>query len=66
MTVVHAAPVTLSSLTEDERNHRFDRLQSRLPAIWASMQHDLEGESVVVVPSLAVGSTAASAAMVQA
>lgn len=66
MTAVDNAPVTLSSLSDAERNERFDQLQSRLPPIWASMQQNLEDESVVVVPSLIVGSRASSAAMIQA
>jgi hypothetical protein len=66
MTLVETAPVTLSSLTDDERNERFDLLQAKLPPIWSSMQTELEDESVVVVPSLAAGSRATSAAMIQA
>lgn len=61
-----AAPATLSSLSDAERDDRFDRLQERMPGVWASMQHNLEDESVVVVPSLTVGSRATSATMVQA
>ncbi|MFC8682570.1 peptide ligase PGM1-related protein [Microbacterium ureisolvens] len=66
MTLTATAPVTLSSLTDAERDERFDRLQERMPPVWASMQQNLEDESVVVVPSLTVGSRATSAAMVQA
>jgi len=66
MTLTDTATVTLSSLSDTERNERFDRLQERMGQVWASMQHDLEGESVVVVPSLAVGSRPTSVAMIQA
>ena len=66
MTSVDTGSVTLSSLTDAERNARFDRLQSRLPAVWAAMQHDLEDESVVVIPSLAVGTTVTAASLIQA
>lgn len=44
--------VTLASLTDAERYARYDLLQTRMPGIWSSMQHDREGESVVVVPSV--------------
>jgi hypothetical protein len=66
MTVADTSPVTLSSLSDAERDERFDLLQRRMPEVWAGMQRDLENESVVVVPALIVGSRNTSAAMIQA
>jgi hypothetical protein len=45
---------TLTELAEDQRAERFDRLQSRMPAVWDAMKLDLDDESVVVVPSVSV------------
>lgn len=44
-------PRFLADLDEDARNEAFDRLQSRLPAVWRSMRLNEADESVVVVPS---------------
>lgn len=66
MTVADTSGVTLSSLTEAARDERFDRLQSRMPHVWAGMQQNADDESVVVVPSLIVGARTSSAAMIQA
>src|SRR3954452_25566656 len=66
MTAV-AAGVTLSMLTEDQRNERFDALQRRLPDVWAAMRLNQEGESVVVVPSVTLDRiTAGSGSLTQA
>lgn len=65
MTVSDIPRVTLSSLTEAERDARFDRLQTRMPRIWSAMQSDVEVESVVVVPSVPV-SSASTPALLQA
>ena len=43
---------TLRSLSEREREERFDALQRRLPAVWDAMRLNLPGESIVVVPSV--------------
>jgi hypothetical protein len=49
-----AAPAsrTLDELDETERNRRFDELQALMPSVWELMRHDVDDESVVVVPSL--------------
>jgi hypothetical protein len=47
----------LSDLSEHERSRLFARVQERLPAVWDAMRHDLEDESVVVVPSVSLDST---------
>src|SRR4051795_731445 len=62
-----AAGVTLSMLTEDQRNERFDALQRRLPDVWAAMRLNQEGESGVVVPSVTLDRiTAGSGSLTQA
>src|SRR5215212_7504456 len=62
-----AADVTLSMLTEDQRNERLDALQRRMPDIWAAMRLNQEGESVVVVPSVTLDRiTAGSGSLTQA
>ena len=43
-----------TSSDEAERYARFDRLQRRMPAVWDAMGRDLEGESVVVLPSISI------------
>jgi hypothetical protein len=43
---------TLSGLDEAQRYEQFDRLQERMPEVWAAMRLNQEGESVVVVPSV--------------
>ena len=43
---------TLASLSERQREERFDTLQQRLPAVWSAMRMNLAGESIVVVPSV--------------
>jgi hypothetical protein len=45
---------TLGDLDEDERYARFDQLQQRLPTVWSTLGHDVENESVVVIPSMSV------------
>lgn len=47
-------PELLSALTEDERNRRFDELQSRMPGVWDAMRLNHDDESVVVVPSISL------------
>jgi hypothetical protein len=61
------ADVTLSMLTEDQRNERLDALQRRMPDVWAAMRRNQEGESVVVVPSVTLDRiTAGSGSLTQA
>jgi hypothetical protein len=45
---------TLRSLSEREREERFDTLQRRLPAVWSATRMNLAGESIVVVPSVSL------------
>ena len=45
---------TLRSLSEREREERFNTLQRRLPAVWSAMRMNLAGESIVVVPSVSL------------
>ena len=47
----------LSELNERERSRLFARVQERMPAVWDAWRHDLEDESVVVVPSVALDGT---------
>ncbi|MFE5670825.1 peptide ligase PGM1-related protein [Agromyces sp. NPDC056523] len=42
----------LAALDDEARFHRFEDLQLRMPAVWDAMGHDLDDESVVVVPSV--------------
>jgi hypothetical protein len=44
-------PPTLATLSEEERAERFAALQERLATVWAAFGANLEGESIVVVPS---------------
>ena len=50
----------LSSLTEDERYQRFDRLQARMDGAWDAMRLNLDDESVVVIPSITLDRAVAS------
>ena len=43
-----------TSNDEAERYARFERLQQRMPGVWDAMARDLEGESVVVLPSMSI------------
>ena len=54
MTTSLDPPTTLAVLGEDERYARFERLQERLAEVWQIMRLNLEGESVVIVPSVTV------------
>jgi PGM1 C-terminal domain len=66
-TAPSGAPDVLSRLTEDERYQRFDRLQSRMPAIWDAMRLNHDDESVVVIPSITLDrAVAASGSITQA
>jgi hypothetical protein len=57
----------LSQLDEQERYRVFDRLQTSMPAVWASMQRGFDDESVVVVPSISTdGPTTRSGTVTQA
>ena len=47
----------LSDLSENQRSRLFARLQERIPAVWDAFRLDLEDESVVVVPSVALDPT---------
>ena len=47
----------LSAMTEDERYHYFDQLQSRMVGVWEVMRLNYDDESVVVVPSLTLDRT---------
>ena len=49
--------VRLSDLGDADKRQRFDDLQARMGSVWDAMQHDHEGESVVVVPSVALDPT---------
>ena len=51
---------TLTSLSEDERNARFDDLQTRLPGVWRLFGLNEPGESVVVVPSVSLDKVTSS------
>jgi len=58
---------TLDRLDDVERYERFDRLQAAMRGVWDIMRLNLEGESVVVVPSVTVDRVGArSGAMTQA
>ncbi|HEY0473018.1 MAG TPA: peptide ligase PGM1-related protein [Kribbella sp.] len=52
------APGVLSALTEEDRYRLFDRLQSRMAAVWDAILLDYDDESVVVVPSMSLDRTA--------
>ncbi|MGZ4639973.1 MAG: peptide ligase PGM1-related protein, partial [Actinomycetes bacterium] len=54
MTTAVTTPAGLADLDEDERYARFDRLQQRMAAVWDGMRLNLEGESVVVIPSVSL------------
>jgi PGM1 C-terminal domain len=53
----------LSDLDERERNERFARLQERLVPLWQALRLNQPGESIVVVPSVAPGSSGGGAAV---
>ena len=57
---------TLASLTERQREERFESLQQRLPAVWSAMRMNLAGESIVVVPSVTLDRVVDRRAPVQA
>jgi hypothetical protein len=57
---------TLSALGQDARDARFQQLQDRMESVWGAMKHDLEDESVVVIPSVTPSGTATTATMTQA
>ena len=48
-------PRTLSQLDEEQRYSEYDRLQARMPDVWALMRREVQDESVVVVPSMSLG-----------
>ncbi len=50
----------LSAMTEEERNRRFDLLQSRMVGVWNDMRLNYDDESVVVVPSISLDRAVAS------
>ena len=49
-----SGPTTLSQLDEAARYERFDVLQARMAGVWDSMRLNVEGESVVIVPSVSL------------
>ena len=66
-TPTSATALTLDQLDETERYARFDRLQATMADVWDVMRLDLEGESVVVVPSVTIDRVdAGSGVMTQA
>ncbi len=50
-------PIMLADLDDEARHRRFAELQQRMPSVWDAMGHDLEDESVVVVPSVSITRT---------
>jgi hypothetical protein len=57
----------LSDLDDAARQTRFKALQDRMQAVWDAWKRDLDDESVVIVPSVAVSRTvAAGSAITQA
>ncbi len=61
------AEESLSDLGEDARSARFQQLQLRMPAVWDLWRHDLEDESVVVIPSVSLSkAVAGSGSLAQA
>ncbi len=57
---------TLSALDDDARNARFRRLQDRMESVWGAMKHDLDDESVVVIPSVTPSGAARTGTTTQA
>ena len=57
---------TLSSLDENARYERFQRLQERMESVWGAMKLDYDDESVVVIPSVTPSGTAGSGSTTQA
>jgi hypothetical protein len=51
----------LSELSDAERYEAFDELQAAMPDVWAAMRRQLDDESVVVVPSISLEHTTATA-----
>ena len=49
-----SGPTTLSQLDGAARYERFDVLQARMARVWDSMRLNIEGESVVIVPSVSL------------
>lgn len=66
MTTTNIVEHTLSELDEVERYRRFDELQLAMPSVWNSIRLDMPDESVVVVPSISLASTAGSGTVMQA
>jgi len=57
----------LSDLDESERYRAFEDLQCLMPGVWDAWRHDLDDESVVVVPSVSLEhTTAGTGTLVQA
>ncbi len=68
MTTTGAAEAvqTLSDLDDGARIARFQRLQDRMPSVWDAIRHDLDDESVVVIPSVTPSATTGSGSTTQA
>ena len=66
MSDLAAEPLTLRSLTEREREQRFEALQQKLHVAWDAMRLNLAGESIVVVPSVTLDRVVDRRAPVQA
>jgi hypothetical protein len=68
MTTTEAAQAvqTLSDLDDGARIARFQRLQDRMPSVWDAIRHDLDDESVVVIPSVTPSATTGSGSTTQA
>jgi len=66
MTEVADQALRLGDLSESERSARFARQQDRLASVWATMRLNLPGESIVVIPSVALDLPDLSGALVQA
>src|SRR5262249_40849498 len=49
------AAEALADLGEEQRSERFAALQRQLASVWGMLRSGQEGESIVVVPSRAVG-----------
>lgn len=65
-TAASADPETLSALDHDARDARFRQLQDRMESVWGAMRHDLDDESVVVIPSVTPSGAARTGTMTQA
>lgn len=64
MTEIGTASRTLGELAEEERYRAFDELQLTMAPAWDSIQKNLDGESVVVVPSISLERATASSGTV--